>query len=66
MTDFVKDQVDPEEMIQVGDIAEVVRVLLRQSPGCIVPEVISASGRAVSQATPSSSASAALRRRTRA
>jgi NAD(P)-dependent dehydrogenase (short-subunit alcohol dehydrogenase family) len=39
MTDFVKGQVDADEMIQVGDIAEVVRVLLRQSPGCIVPEV---------------------------
>jgi NAD(P)-dependent dehydrogenase (short-subunit alcohol dehydrogenase family) len=39
MTDFVKGQVSPDEMIQVGDIAEVVRVLLRQSPGCIVPEV---------------------------
>ena len=39
MTDFVKEQVSPDEMIQFGDIAEIVRVLLRQSPGCIVPEV---------------------------
>ena len=39
MTDFVKDQVKPEEMIQVSDIAETVRVLLRMSPGCIVPEI---------------------------
>jgi NAD(P)-dependent dehydrogenase (short-subunit alcohol dehydrogenase family) len=39
MTDFVKEHVKPEEMIQVSDIAETVRVLLRMSPGCIVPEV---------------------------
>ena len=39
MTDFVKGQVDPSEMIQVSDIAETVRVLLRMSPGCVVPEV---------------------------
>jgi NAD(P)-dependent dehydrogenase (short-subunit alcohol dehydrogenase family) len=39
MTDFVKEQIKAEEMIQVSDVAEVVRVLLRQSPGCVVPEV---------------------------
>ena len=39
MTDFVKGQIDAADMIQVSDVAEVVRVLLRQSPGCIVPEV---------------------------
>jgi NAD(P)-dependent dehydrogenase (short-subunit alcohol dehydrogenase family) len=39
MTDFVKGQVDPSEMIQVSDIAETVRVLLKMSPGCVVPEV---------------------------
>ena len=27
------------DMIQVSDVAETVRVLLRMSPGCIVPEV---------------------------
>jgi hypothetical protein len=26
-------------MIQVSDVAEVVRVLLKMSPGCVVPEV---------------------------
>jgi hypothetical protein len=26
-------------MIQVTDIAETVRVLLKMSPGCVVPEV---------------------------
>ncbi len=39
MTDFVKEQVAPEDMIQVTDIAETVRVLLKMSPGCVVPEV---------------------------
>jgi NAD(P)-dependent dehydrogenase (short-subunit alcohol dehydrogenase family) len=40
MTDFVKDQVKPEEMIQPEDIGETVRLLLRLSPACVVPEVI--------------------------
>jgi NAD(P)-dependent dehydrogenase (short-subunit alcohol dehydrogenase family) len=39
MTEFVKDQVKAEDMIQVSDIAETVRVLLKMSPGCVVPEV---------------------------
>jgi NAD(P)-dependent dehydrogenase (short-subunit alcohol dehydrogenase family) len=39
MTDFVKERVKPEEMIQVSDIAETVRVLLKMSPGCVVPEI---------------------------
>jgi NAD(P)-dependent dehydrogenase (short-subunit alcohol dehydrogenase family) len=39
MTDFIKGQVKPEDMIQVADIAETVRVLLKMSPGCIVPEI---------------------------
>jgi NAD(P)-dependent dehydrogenase (short-subunit alcohol dehydrogenase family) len=40
MTDFVKGQVAPEEMIRPQDVAEVVRALLRLSPACVVPEVI--------------------------
>ena len=40
MTDFVKGQVSPDEMIRPEDIAEVVRALLRLSPACVVPEVI--------------------------
>jgi NAD(P)-dependent dehydrogenase (short-subunit alcohol dehydrogenase family) len=40
MTDFVKGQVAPEEMIRPEDIAEVVRTLLHLSPACVVPEVI--------------------------
>jgi NAD(P)-dependent dehydrogenase (short-subunit alcohol dehydrogenase family) len=39
MTDFIKEQVKPEDMIQVSDIAETVRVLLKMSPGCVVPEI---------------------------
>jgi NAD(P)-dependent dehydrogenase (short-subunit alcohol dehydrogenase family) len=40
MTDFVKEHVDPEEMIRPEDIAESVRYLLRVSPACIVPEIM--------------------------
>ena len=40
MTDFVKQQVDAEEMIRPEDIAEIVRALLRLSPACVVPEVV--------------------------
>ena len=39
MTDFVKGQVPPEEMITTQDIAEAARMLLRLSPNCIVPEI---------------------------
>ena len=39
MTDFVKGQVEPEAMITPQDIAETVRLLLKMSPACIVPEV---------------------------
>jgi NAD(P)-dependent dehydrogenase (short-subunit alcohol dehydrogenase family) len=39
MTDWTKDQVSKDEMIQPEDIAEAVRYLLRTSPACIVPEI---------------------------
>jgi NAD(P)-dependent dehydrogenase (short-subunit alcohol dehydrogenase family) len=39
MTDFVKEHVKPEQMIQVTDISETVRALLKMSPGCVVPEI---------------------------
>ena len=39
MTEFVKGQVPADEMITTKDIADTVRVLLHQSPGCIVPEI---------------------------
>ncbi|MBJ7330080.1 MAG: SDR family oxidoreductase [Solirubrobacteraceae bacterium] len=40
MTDFLKEQMPAEEMIQVSDIAESVRFLLRTSNGCVVPEIV--------------------------
>ena len=39
MTDWVKEQVSKDEMIQPSDIAEAVRYLLHTSPACIVPEI---------------------------
>ncbi len=40
MTEFVKQQVDAEEMIRVEDIAEAVRFVLRTSGNCLVPEIV--------------------------
>jgi NAD(P)-dependent dehydrogenase (short-subunit alcohol dehydrogenase family) len=40
MTDFVKGHVPAETMIRPQDIAEGVRMLLRLSAGCVVPELI--------------------------
>jgi NAD(P)-dependent dehydrogenase (short-subunit alcohol dehydrogenase family) len=40
MTEFIREQVKPEEMIQPEDIAEAVRFLLRTSPYCLVPEIV--------------------------
>jgi NAD(P)-dependent dehydrogenase (short-subunit alcohol dehydrogenase family) len=39
MTDFVKGQVDAADMITTQDIAESVRLLLKVSPACIIPEI---------------------------
>jgi NAD(P)-dependent dehydrogenase (short-subunit alcohol dehydrogenase family) len=39
MTEWVRGQVAPEEMITPSDIAESVRFLLSVSPACIVPEI---------------------------
>ncbi len=39
MTDFIKEAVPAETMIQPEDVAEAVRFLLRTSPGCVVPEI---------------------------
>ena len=39
MTDFIKGQVNAEDMITTADVAESVRFLLRLSPNCIVPEI---------------------------
>jgi NAD(P)-dependent dehydrogenase (short-subunit alcohol dehydrogenase family) len=40
MTEFVRDQVPPEEMLRTSDITEAVRFLLRVSPACVVPEIV--------------------------
>ncbi len=39
MTEFVKGQVNAEDMIRPDDIAESVQFLLRTSPACQVPEI---------------------------
>jgi NAD(P)-dependent dehydrogenase (short-subunit alcohol dehydrogenase family) len=39
MTDFVKGQVDAADMITPQDIAESVRLLLKVSPACVIPEI---------------------------
>ena len=40
MTEFVREQVKPEDMIRTEDIAEAVRFLLHLSPSCVVPEIV--------------------------
>jgi NAD(P)-dependent dehydrogenase (short-subunit alcohol dehydrogenase family) len=40
MSEFVKESIPPEEMINTDDIAEAVRFLLRLSPACVVPEIV--------------------------
>jgi NAD(P)-dependent dehydrogenase (short-subunit alcohol dehydrogenase family) len=40
MTDFVKQTVPAENMIRATDVSEAVRMLLRLSPGCVIPEII--------------------------
>ena len=40
MTEWVQGQVKPEEMIQPEDLAETVRLLLRTSKFCMIPEVV--------------------------
>jgi len=39
MTEWVRDEVGQEKMIQPEDIAQAVRYLLNTSPYCIVPEI---------------------------
>ena len=40
LTDFVKQSVAAADMIQATDVAEAVRMLLRLTPGCVIPEII--------------------------
>jgi NAD(P)-dependent dehydrogenase (short-subunit alcohol dehydrogenase family) len=40
MTEWVRGQIQPEDMIRPEDIGEAVRMLLRTSPNCHVPEIV--------------------------
>jgi NAD(P)-dependent dehydrogenase (short-subunit alcohol dehydrogenase family) len=40
MTEFVKQSFGAEKMIRAEDVAEAVRMLLRLSPACVIPEII--------------------------
>jgi short-subunit dehydrogenase len=40
MTEFVKQQVPAEEMIQPDDLVAAVRFLLTTSRNCVVPEIV--------------------------
>jgi len=40
MTEFVKESVAAEQMIQPEDIAEAVRYLTKLSPACVIPEIM--------------------------
>jgi NAD(P)-dependent dehydrogenase (short-subunit alcohol dehydrogenase family) len=40
MSDFVKGQIPPDEMIRTSDIAAAVRFLVELSPWCLVPEIV--------------------------
>ena len=40
MTEFIREQVKPEDMIQTADIAAAVRFLLTLPPACLVPEIV--------------------------
>ncbi len=40
MTDFVKGSVPAEDMIRPSDIGEAVRMLLKLSPNCHIPEIV--------------------------
>jgi NAD(P)-dependent dehydrogenase (short-subunit alcohol dehydrogenase family) len=40
MTEFIREQIAPEDMIRTEDVAEAVRFLLKTSPQCVVPEIV--------------------------
>ena len=40
MTDFIKSEVPPEEMLRPSDISAALRFLLDVSPACVVPEIV--------------------------
>jgi NAD(P)-dependent dehydrogenase (short-subunit alcohol dehydrogenase family) len=40
MSDFIKGQIPPEEMLRTSDITQAVRFVLSVSPACVIPEII--------------------------
>ena len=40
MTEFIREQVSPDDMIKTEDIGEAMRWLLKLSPACVVPEIV--------------------------
>jgi NAD(P)-dependent dehydrogenase (short-subunit alcohol dehydrogenase family) len=40
MADFMKEQIPGDQMIQPNDLAEALRMILRLSPGCAIPEIM--------------------------
>jgi len=40
MTEFAKQTIPAESMITTQDVAELVRTLLKLSPGCLIPELV--------------------------
>jgi short-subunit dehydrogenase len=40
MSDFIKGEIPPEQMIRPSDVAEAVRFALRLSPHCLVGEIV--------------------------
>ncbi len=40
MTEFIREQVNQEDMIKTDDIAGAVRFLLELSPACVIPEIV--------------------------
>jgi NAD(P)-dependent dehydrogenase (short-subunit alcohol dehydrogenase family) len=40
MTGFIREHVPQKEMITTRDVAEAVRMLLRVSPQCVIPEIV--------------------------
>ena len=40
MTEFIREQVKPEDMIKTDDIAAAVRCLIALSPACVIPEIV--------------------------
>ena len=40
MTEWARESVEPADMIRPEDVSEAVRMLLRTSPNCLIPEIV--------------------------